>query len=212
MRWNISATDYLCHRTILFVMCAQEHWCMQSSKEFNRKLLTRWILILSRLYRVFILQGYQMSGELLRMSCRQTQWDPPANCRPFIRWSRDQWVSQCCSSNVTEASSYCALFCVFMAVRCNSEQRVFIYDFYVKKNSYKSWRRKFRRKVPDSCPSGDTISKLVKKVWTNGILSGRKPLEINRVLSEEKLDDIGHRLENFPWKSLRQLARQVMLL
>jgi hypothetical protein len=73
-------------------------------------------------------------------------------------------------------------------VRYNLEQRVFIYDCYVKTNSYKSCRRKFRRKFPDTtCPSGDTISKLVKKVQTQGILIDRKPLKINRVLTEESL-------------------------
>jgi hypothetical protein len=36
--------------------------------------------------------------------------------------------------SVTEDCFYCALFCVFMAhVRYNLEQRVFIYDCYVKK-------------------------------------------------------------------------------
>jgi hypothetical protein len=58
---------------------------------------------------------------------------------------------------------------------------------------------KFRRKFRDTiCPSGDTISKLVKKVRTLGILIDRKPLKINRVLTEEKLDDISHQLENSP--------------
>jgi hypothetical protein len=93
--------------------------------------------------------------------------------------------------------------------RYNLEQRVFIYDCYVKTNSYKSCRRKFRRKFPGTtCPSGDTISKLVKKVRTHGILIDRKLLKRNRVLTEEKLDSIGHRLENSPRKSLRRLARQ----
>jgi hypothetical protein len=37
-------------------------------------------------------------------------------------------------SSVIEASFYCSLICVFMAhVRYNLEQRVFIYDCYVKK-------------------------------------------------------------------------------
>jgi hypothetical protein len=43
-----------------------------------------------------------------------------------------------------------------------------------------------------TCPPGDTISKLVKKVRTNGILMARKPLKRNHVLTEEKLDDISH--------------------
>jgi hypothetical protein len=72
------------------------------------------------------------------------------------------------------------------SVRYNLEQRVFIYDCYVKTNSYKSCRRKFHCKFPDTtCPSGDTISKLVKKVCIHDILIERKPLRRNRVLTEE---------------------------
>jgi hypothetical protein len=80
--------------------------------------------------------------------------------------------------SVTEASFCSALFCVFMAhVRYNLEQRVFIYDCYVKKKKHKLCRRKFHHKFPDTtCPSGDTISKLVKKVRIHGILIDRKPL------------------------------------
>jgi hypothetical protein len=40
------------------------------------------------------------------------------------------------------------------------------------------------------------------------LLIDRKPLKRNRALTEKKLDDIGHRLENSPLKSLRQLARR----
>jgi hypothetical protein len=46
----------------------------------------------------------------------------------------------------------------------------------------------------------------VKKVRTHSILIERKPLKRNCILTEEKLGDIGHRLENSPGKSLRQLA------
>jgi hypothetical protein len=78
-------------------------------------------------------------------------------------------------------------------VRYNLELRVFIYDCYMEKNSYKSCRRKF----PDTtCPSGDSVSKLVTKVRTHGILIDRKPLKRNRVVIEEKQDDIGNQLEN----------------
>jgi hypothetical protein len=119
-------------------------------------------------------------GELLRICCRETVWQSPANWRSFVRWSLDQ-----CSlapPSVTEASCCCAVFCVFMArVRSNLEQRVFIYGCYVKTNSYKSCRRTFRRKIPDTCPSGDTLSKLVNKFRTHGILTDRKPLQRNRV-------------------------------
>jgi uncharacterized membrane protein YczE len=47
----------------------------------------------------------------------------------------------------------------------------------------------------------------VKKVRTHGILIDRKPLK-SSVLIEGKLDDISHRLENSPRKSLQQIAQQ----
>jgi hypothetical protein len=88
-----------------------------------------------------------------------------------------------------QASCYCALFCGFMAhVRYNLEQRVFFCDCNAKRNSYKSCRRKFRSKLPDTtCPYRVTISKSVKKVWTHDILIDRKQLKGNRVLTEKNL-------------------------
>jgi hypothetical protein len=44
--------------------------------------------------------------------------------------------------------------------------------------------------------SGDTVSKLRKKVQTNSILIERKPLKRDHVLTEEKLDNISRRLVN----------------
>jgi hypothetical protein len=76
-------------------------------------------------------------------------WQSPTNWRSFIRWSL--YECSLAPPSVTEASCYCDLFCVFMArVRYNLEQRVFIYDCYVKTNSYKSCRRKCRHKFPVS--------------------------------------------------------------
>jgi hypothetical protein len=48
----------------------------------------------------------------------------------------------------------------------------------------------------------------VKKVRSHGILIDTEPLKRNRVLSEEKLNDNGHRLENSPRKFLQRLAQQ----
>jgi hypothetical protein len=94
-------------------------------------------------------------------------------------------------------------------VRYNLEQRVFIYDCYVKKKIIQIVQEKFRRKFPDTtCPSGDIISKLVKKVRINGILIDRKPLKRNCALTEDKSDDICHQSENSPRKYLRRLAQQ----
>jgi hypothetical protein len=79
-------------------------------------------------------------------------------------------------SIVSEFSLYSALFCVFMTrVRYNLEQIVSIYSCYVKTNSYKSCSTKFRRKFPNTCPSGYTTSKLVQKIRNHDILIDRKP-------------------------------------
>jgi hypothetical protein len=76
------------------------------------------------------------------------------------------------------------------------------------RNSYKSWRRKFQLKFPDTtCRFADTVSKLVKKVRTHSILIDRRPLKINRVLAEEKLDDVGRHIDNSPRKSFWRLAQ-----
>jgi hypothetical protein len=48
----------------------------------------------------------------------------------------------------------------------------------------------------------------VKKLRTNSILIDRQPLKSKRVLTEEKLHDICHRLENSSRKYLRRLAQQ----
>jgi hypothetical protein len=79
----------------------------------------------------------------------------------------------------------------------------------VKTNSYKSSRRKFRRKFCETTyPSGNKVSKFVKKVRTHGVLIDRKPLKRSSVLTEEELHDIGHRRDNSPRKTLRRLAQQ----
>jgi hypothetical protein len=80
------------------------------------------------MYTVFIVQAYQTSTGFLSTWSRHTLWERPANSTPFIRQSTDQRI------RVTEASLYSAPFRVFMArERYNFEQRVFIYDCYVKK-------------------------------------------------------------------------------
>jgi hypothetical protein len=98
-----------------------------------------------------------MCRELLRMSYRRALWDPRKTEGHLF--GDDRYALDCRTQHndvsVTEASFSCALFCVFMAhVIYNLEQRVFNYVCYVK-NSYKSCRRKFRPKLPDTvCPSG----------------------------------------------------------
>ncbi|XP_069698769.1 uncharacterized protein [Periplaneta americana] len=90
------------------------------------------------------------------------------------------------------------------------EQRVFIYDNFVK---YKSWRTvisNFRQSFPDSPePSKAMIYNLVKKVRTTGSVLDKKRTCVKRVLTEEILDEIGHRLERSPTISSRRVAQQI---
>jgi transposase len=94
-------------------------------------------------------------------------------------------------------------------VRYTLEQRVYLYDTYVKYGSARKCRRKFRRKFCDErVPSRQAIHNLVNKVRSTGLLIDKKQKHKRRVLTEEKLDDIGARLEHTPTKSLKHLAQE----
>jgi hypothetical protein len=93
-------------------------------------------------------------------------------------------------------------------VRHTSEQRVFLYDTYVKYGSAGKCRRKFRRKFLDErVSSRQTIHNLVNKLRTTGLLTDKKQKHKRRVFTEE-LDDIGARLEHTPRKSLKRLSQE----
>jgi hypothetical protein len=80
-------------------------------------------------------------------------------------------------------------------VRYTLEQRVFLYDTYVKYGSIRKCQRKFRRKFrDDSSPSRQTIHSFVNNHRTTGLLINTKQKLKRRVLTAEKLNDIGHRL------------------
>ena len=79
---------------------------------------------------------------------------------------------------------------------------------------YKSWRTvvtNFRQSFPDSPqPSKAMIyNYLVKKFLTTGSVLDKKRTYVKGVLTEEMLDEIGHRLERSPTKSSRRIAQQV---
>jgi hypothetical protein len=69
--------------------------------------------------------------------------------------------------------------------------------------------RKFCRKFPGiTVPSTTDIHKLIKNVRSTRSLLDKKLAKICSVLTEERLDEIGARLEHTPWKSLRRLAQE----
>jgi transposase len=93
-----------------------------------------------------------------------------------------------------------------------SEQRVFLYNTYVKYGSARKCQRKFRRKFRDErVPCRKTIYNLVNKLRLTGLSIGRKQKRQRRVLTEEKLCDLGARLEHTPGKSLKRLAQEIIL-
>jgi hypothetical protein len=97
-------------------------------------------------------------------------------------------------------------------VKYTLEQRIFLYDSYVKKKSYESCKRKFRRRYPGvRIPASSTILRLVKKVRSTGSLLDKKYTRQNAVLTEETLDKIGARLEHSPRKSLARLAQEAQV-
>jgi hypothetical protein len=82
-------------------------------------------------------------------------------------------------------------------VRCTSQQRVFLYDTYVKYGSAGKCRRKFRRKFRDErVPSRQTFHNLVNKLRTTGLVIDKKQKHKRRVLTEELHDIRGKHLEN----------------
>jgi hypothetical protein len=98
-------------------------------------------------------------------------------------------------------------------VKFSLEQRILLYDSYVKKKFYKSCKRRFRRRYPGvRIPASSTILRLAKKkVRLTGSFLDKKYTRQNVVLTEETLDEIGARLEHSPRKSLARLAQQAQV-
>jgi hypothetical protein len=96
-------------------------------------------------------------------------------------------------------------------VRYTLEQRVFLYDTYVKYGSATECWRKFRSKFCDDVlPSRQKIHNLVNEVRTTGLVIDKKQKHKLRALTE-KLDDIGARLEHTPRKLLKCLVQETVV-
>jgi hypothetical protein len=81
--------------------------------------------------------------------------------------------------------------------------------WHVKYGSARNCRQKFRHKFRDErLPSKQTIHTLVNKLRTTGLLIDKKQKYKHRVLTEEKLHDIGARLEHTPRKLQKRLAQE----
>jgi hypothetical protein len=79
---------------------------------------------------------------------------------------------------------YWLLWCVYM-VRYTVEQRVFLYESYVKHSSARKCLKEYRRKFPEiTVPS-------TRGIRSTGSLMDKKPAKNIPVLTEEKLNEIG---------------------
>jgi hypothetical protein len=97
-------------------------------------------------------------------------------------------------------------------VKYTLEQRIFLYDSYVRKKPYKSWKRRFCHRYPGvRIPLHQRFWDWWKKVRSTGSFLDKKYTWQNAVLTEETLDETGARLEHSPRKSLAQLAQQAQV-
>ncbi|PSN39894.1 hypothetical protein C0J52_07946 [Blattella germanica] len=89
------------------------------------------------------------------------------------------------------------------------EQRVFINNTCIKCSSWRRCRCRFQRKLPEvHPPSKYAIYKIAKQFRETGSVLNKKPERKYRVLTDERLNDIGTRLQVSPRKSLTRLAAQ----
>lgn len=87
-------------------------------------------------------------------------------------------------------------------VRYTLEQRVYMYDTYVKSGSAREVRRRFRRKFQEiTVPQRETVHKLVNKVRRTGSVLDRKAEWKRRLLTEENWMKSAHIL-NIPLGNL----------
>ena len=84
-----------------------------------------------------------------------------------------------------------------------------MYDSYVITSSCREVVRRFQANYPGvRVPSREEFRLLVNKFRETGSIFDKKRNVKRRVLTEQKLEEIGERLENSPQKSLRRLAQE----
>ena len=98
-----------------------------------------------------------------------------------------------------------------MPVKLTLEQRVFLFETYVKTESCREVCRRFQDRFPGvTVPCRETVRCLVNKLRTTGSLNNAKTRKRKqKVLTEEKIDDINTSFTRSPNKSVRRVAQQV---
>ena len=79
------------------------------------------------------------------------------------------------------------------------QQRIFMYDSYVITSSCREVVKRFQANYPGVCvPSREAVRLLVNKCRETGSILDKKRNVKRRVLTEQKLEEIGEWLENSP--------------
>ena len=82
------------------------------------------------------------------------------------------------------------------------QQRIFVHDSHVITSSCREVVRRFEANYPGvSVPSREAVRLLVNKFKETGSILDKKRNIKRRMLTEQKLEEIGERLENSPQKS-----------
>jgi hypothetical protein len=90
------------------------------------------------------------------------------------------------------------------------QQRIYLYDMYVRYKAYPKCQMKFKRKFSGTrIPSKPMIQKVVTKVRATGSVLDRRKRPKPRVLTKEKLVAIAAHLDYSPRKSLSQMAQEM---
>jgi hypothetical protein len=103
------------------------------------------------------------------------------------------------------STDYCVCVDIFLF---SFENRDFLYELNAKCDYARKCRRKFRRKFHgNAVPKTTGIHTLIKRVTTTGLLLESKAAIMHSMLTEEKLDEIGVRLEHTAQKSQMALHK-----
>jgi hypothetical protein len=137
----------------------------------------------------------------LLLSASQTQLhDSPATMgKCYYSYSH----SSPCMASLVIITDYCVNMFWYTV-----QQHITVYKSYVKCGFNINCQRKFCNKFPkNTVPSIRCICIPVNKVRCTGSLLDKKPTKKCRMLTEQKLDEIGTLLEHTSQKSMRHLAR-----
>jgi hypothetical protein len=91
-------------------------------------------------------------------------------------------------------------------MRLTVEERVFIWESYLKTMSYTHCRRSFFEKFRRQTPVESAVAKMIKKFRETGLLVDKNCNRQNSVLTPRILQDIQAAITRSPYKSLRNLT------